>query len=434
MGSGAREHVLSEAYENSPEVGTIIISPGNDYIGFKRNKTIIIEKNSNLKQPESILKIAEKYKPDLVDVAQDDALAHGTVDLLQTYGYKVFGPRRNSARIEWDKAWSRRFMKTHNIPHPNFEVFTSEKDALQYISEAYGNQKDKILFVKASGLAAGKGALKSTNFKEAEQNIRKMKNFGDSGKTFLIEEGLIGEEFSVYALSDGENFIVFPPAQDFKLADDFDTGEQTGGMGSISHPYIVKNRIDEIVKVFVQPVIKGLKDEGEPFVGILYFSGIVLPSGEIKAIEYNARWGDPESQVVIPGILGSYYEMIERCIKGNLTQSQKFHDEIKRLCVVGASKGYPGDYRNVKGKQIYGLEKVANNVSLYSGGIALDPLPTVNGGRLFSLVAQGEDIIDLRSKIYREISKIFIEGNNLHYRKDIGWQEAQHFWHKFNDK
>ncbi|MBS3071950.1 hypothetical protein J4408_03090 [Candidatus Pacearchaeota archaeon] len=235
IGSGAREHTISCAYEKSPNVKRIIIAPGNDFIGYKRQKEVVMDKNCSLKNPTSLLEIARKYQPDLVDVAQDDALANGTVDTLEKEGFVVFGPRKEAARIEWDKRWSREFMQRHEIPHPCFRYFENETDAEQYAKEQYLIDSSKIVYIKAGGLCSGKGALKSTSLDEVVKNIGRMKDFPNgAGRIFLVEEGLEGEEFSYYAISDGQTYKLFKSAQDNKTVFNFDEGDQTGGMGVVS--------------------------------------------------------------------------------------------------------------------------------------------------------------------------------------------------------
>ena len=429
VGAGAREHTISSAYEKSKKVGKIIVAPGNDFIAFGRKKEVVLEKSGSLKDANSFLEIAKKHKPDLIDVAQDDALAAGTVDLLQSHGFKVFGPRKSAARIEWDKKWSREFMQRNKIPMPEFQSFNNEAQAMQYIQELYSKNPEKQVYVKAAGLCAGKGALKAESLEEAMQNIKAMKEFGNSGETFVIEEGLVGEEFSYYALSDGNSFHCFKSAQDNKRALNFDEGDQTGGMGVVSPARITQGISKEIEEQQIAKAINGMKKEGNPYVGVLYLGGIA-GNGKTMNIEYNARWGDPECQAVLPSVQTDYTEIVLNCIEGNLANVKIKQDEKTRVCVVGASKGYPNDYSKVKGKQIFGLEDAlkAKNASVFSAGIeARDGKFFAKGGRLFSVVGEGENIIEARQAAYSAMALINIEGNNLHYRTDIGWRDAERF-------
>src|SRR3989344_6916040 len=339
VGNGAREHALSAAYENSTQVKKIVVVPGNDLISYRRKKEVIIDHSCNLTDPQSILQVTIKHQPDLVDVAQDDALASGTVELLQQNGFQAFGPTKNAARIEWDKKWSREFMRRQQIPCPDFQYFHSEKEGIEYVQALYQKEPQKLLYVKAAGLCSGKGALKSTNLEEARQNILLMKTFPNkAGETFLVEEGLIGEEFSCYALSDGQNYHLFKSAQDHKTVFNFDQGSQTGGMGAISPAMVTENFKTEIEDQMIQKAIRGMAQEGIPFRGILYVGGIV--DERVINIEYNARWGDPECQVVLPSLKTDYLSMIMACLEGKISETKIEQDRKTRFCLVGASKGY----------------------------------------------------------------------------------------------
>ena len=430
IGCGAREDAISKAYQENNQVGEIVVAPGNDFIPFGR-EGVSIDGNFPLTDVNSMLEIAKKHKPDLIDVAQDDALASGAVDLLREEGFKVFGPTRNAARIEWDKGWSREFMKRHDIPCPSFKEFDDKylDLATKHLQEIYCKDPKKLLYVKAAGLCGGKGALKSMNLGEALNHIGTMQKFGVAGKNFLIEEGLIGEEFSFYVMSDGKNYVVLGSAQDHKTVFNFDEGEQTGGMGAISPAMVTASVLNEINKDLVSRTIKGMAEEGFPYEGILYVGGIVV-DGKPFVIEFNARWGDPECQVVIPSLGGNYVNLVMASLEGKLAKTKFIQDDKTRVCVVGGSRGYPGDYSGVKGKRIYGIEDALKmeGITLLSSGIKVqDGKLSTNGGRLFSIVAEGDNVIDARERAYATISRISIEGNNLHYRTDIGYRDVKRF-------
>lgn len=429
-GKGAREHSISQAYEKSPQVNKIIVAPGTDFIAYGREKEVVIDKECSLESPRSLLEIVKKYKPDLVDVAQDDAIAVGTVDLLQESGFQVFGPTRQAAKIEWDKRWSREFMQRHQIPAPRFRYFEDEEPAKTYVKELYDEDSGKIYYVKAIGLCSGKGALKSRNFDEAVRNIKRMKSLpNDAGKSFLVEEGLIGEEFSYYAISDGKNYRIFKSAQDNKTVCNFDEGDQTGGMGAISPAMVTAPLSKEIEDQQIARAIIGMEKEGVPFTGILYLGGIVV-NGKPFNIEYNARWGDPECQVVLPSVETDYIDIVMACLERGLDKLEIRQDNKTRLCVVGASRGYPNDYKAVKGKRIYGLEKAMKieGITILGAGIDIrDNMFYANGGRLFSIVTEGDNILEAKQKAYSAIAYISIEGNNLYYRTDIGWRDIERF-------
>jgi len=433
IGSGAREHTISYVYEKSSQVDRIIVAPGNDFIAYRRQKEVLIDKECSLKNPQSILKIARKYKPDLIDVAQDDALAQGTIDLLQENGFRTFGPTKKAARIEWDKRWSREFMQRHKIPHPNFRYFDSEEEGINYVKELYNEEPAKLLYIKATGLCSGKGALKSASLEQAIQNIERMKTFPNkAGDIFLAEDGLVGEEFSYYAISDGKTYKIFKSAQDNKTVLNFDEGDQTGGMGAISPAKVTNSISSEIEENQISRAINGMASEGVPYTGILYLGGIVV-DGKPMNIEYNARWGDPECQVVLPSLETDYADIVIACLEGKLKEVEVRQDNKTRVCVVGASRGYPNDYSHVKGKRIYGLEKAIemDGITVFGAGIDVkDGRFYANGGRLFSIVAEGEDILQARQRAYSAIAFISIEGNNLHYRTDIGWRDVERFLRK----
>ncbi len=428
IGSGAREHTISCAYEKSPNVKRIIVAPGNDFISHKRKKEVIVDKSCSLKNPSTLLEIARKYKPDLVDVAQDDALAFGTVDILEREGFVVFGPRKQAARIEWDKKWSREFMQRHEIPQPRFRYFENEADGEQYVKELYASNPSKLLYVKATGLCSGKGALKSTSLDEAVKNIIRMKDFPNgAGKIFLVEEGLEGEEFSYYAISDGRTYKLFKSAQDNKTVFNFDEGDQTGGMGVVSPALVTEPIKEEIEQQQISRAVRGMASEQNPYKGILYLGGIVVNGNPVN-IEYNARWGDPECQVVLPSVETDYLEIVKVCLEGKLSELNIKQDNKTRVCVVGASRGYPNDYSQVKGKRIFGIDEVMGmeGINIFGAGIdVIEGKLYANGGRLFSVVAEGKDAIEARQRVYSAIAKISIEGNNLHYRTDIGWRDVE---------
>ncbi len=432
VGSGAREHAISDAFEKSPQIKKLIVAPGNDFIAYKRQKEVIVNddcKACDLKKPETFVELARKYEPDLIDVAQDDALAMGTVDLLQENGFDVFGPSQAAARIEWDKVWSREFMLKYGLPTPGFRPFTKEFPAKTFARTIYDNEPDKLIYVKAGGLCAGKGALKAKSLDQAIANIDKMVEFGEAGKSFVIEDGLVGEEFSCYIVSDGKNYHIFKSAQDNKRALNFDQGEQTGGMGVISPAMVTEDLWDQIDDELIVNVIKGMIKEGTPYTGILYVGGIKTEQG-LKIIEYNARWGDPECQVILPSVQTDYVDIASGCIDGDLDKLTITEDDKVRVCVIGASKGYPGDYSEVKGKQIFGLgEAMAlDGVKVFGAGISVeDDKLYAQGGRLFSIVGEGADILEARQRAYAAMGCVHIEGNNLHYRTDIGWRDVERY-------
>lgn len=425
--AGARGHALCEAYLKSPNVNKVIVAPGNDFIAYGKEDRVTIDKNCSLKDPRTILKIAQKYEPDIIDVAQDDALAAGAVDLLTKNRYPTFGPTKAASQIEWNKKESRKFMSRHKIPTPWFRHFTSEYIAKEYVKYLYNQDSHQLIYIKAAGLCGGKGALDAADLNTALDRIEQMKKFGDAGKTFVIEEGLKGEEFSSYAISDGTTYHIFKSAQDNKKL--YPLGPQTGGVGAISPAMVTESIEKDIEEQQISRAIQGMQKEGNLYTGILYLGGILTDRG-INTIEFNARWGDPEVQTVLPGLKTDYTEIILACLEGRLKDIDIKEDNKTRVCVVGSSRGYPGDYSDVKGKEIYGLEDAMEHkgVTVFGAGIKVEGNRFyADGGRLFSIVGEGRDIIEAKKNAYSAIAGINIEGNNLHYRTDIGWRDVERF-------
>ena len=434
---GARGHVISDAYERSHRVRKIIVAPGNDFIGFYRHKEVVVDENCDLKNLDSMLAIAKKYRPDLIDVAQDDAIASGVGDILREHGFVVFCPSRVAAQIEWDKKWSREFMIRHRIPTPQFNAFSSTRIAERFVDEFYGENpydaRSDALYVKAAGLAEGKGALRATSYQEAVACIRRMSWFGEAGRTFLIERGLSGEEFSYTVMADGTGvYHAFKPAQDYKLALPFDEGDQTGGMGCIARTHVIEplSRA-EIEQELVIKALDGMVAEGRPYIGILYVGGMKVRDESVSSgykpycIEFNSRWCDPEAQVVLPGV-SNYAELAIATVEGRLGQKVIIEDALYRVCLVGATRGYPRDYHAALGKRIYGLKEAINCpfVEIFGAGIKMEGRKFyTNGGRLFSVVGRGPDLLRAYERALTAMSRIYIEGNNLQWRTDIGWQD-----------
>ncbi|MFH1364919.1 MAG: phosphoribosylamine--glycine ligase, partial [Candidatus Aenigmatarchaeota archaeon] len=317
---GARGHVISERYEISPHVKRIIAASANDFVGFNRRKEVIVDGNGCHTNPDAILALAMKYKPDLIDVAQDDALALGAVDLLRENKFTVFGPTQAAAQIEWDKAWSRKFQKRYGIPHPDFRIYTDRVLAKKYIEQLFDDVPRRRVWVKAAGLAAGKGAISARTIAEAYSAIDAMDGFKEAGETFLLESDIDpnGEEYSIYALSDGVNYYIFKSAQDYKRAHDGDKGPNTGGMGAISPAMVTRGIEGDIEEQMIRRAIEGMSVEGRPFKGVLYLGGMKKSDGSSSVVEYNARFGDPETQVVLPGLKTDYVDAVSAVIEGRL--------------------------------------------------------------------------------------------------------------------
>ncbi|MDP3974144.1 MAG: phosphoribosylamine--glycine ligase [Candidatus Daviesbacteria bacterium] len=419
---GGRGAVLVDKYGQSKYVGRILVVPGNDLMQINTNKKVMIYPNLKTTSTKEILEICKREKVDLVDVAQDNAVEAGLVNKLTKIGIPSVGSTKDAGQIEWDKAWARKFMKKYQIPSPVFYKFDNEKDGINFAKKNPG----KRWFIKASGLAEGKGAIAVTSLNEAISAIKEMKRFGKSGRTYLIEEWLEGEEFSAFALCDGKNFKVVGYAQDHKRANDGDRGPNTGGMGCVSNPLVVNQNIKKQVKEIFRKTINGLKKEKRPYKGVLYLGGTVVGS-EVYVIEFNARWGDPEAEVIIPSIQNDFYEVGMAILNGKINDLRLKIDEKVRVVVAATSRGYPVDYSGTKGKKIFGIEKLKKiEIKIFGAGIKENNGNyVVNGGRVLYLMAEGKGVLETQKKVYNAMSLINIEGNNLHYRKDIGWRDIQ---------
>lgn len=423
IGQNGREHALAVTYAKSKRVSKVVMTPGNGLTDFE-NKKIKNYPDVGMFDFDGIVKVCKKEKIDLVDVSQDDIIAAGYVDKFTKLGIKAFGPTQKAAEIEWSKEWARDFMVKYKLPIPQFKTFTNQKDAIEYID----NLPNQLLFIKASGLALGKGVIRAENKRQAIAAIQAMEQFGKSGKTFLIEEGLVGEEFTLFAICDGDNYVFTNASQDHKTIFDRDKGPNTGGIGSVAPTSALTSPMIRIIEsTIIEPTLEGMRKEGRPYLGILYLGGIITESG-IKIIEFNARWGDPEAEVIVPSIKTDYLTIVEHVLQKKLDKLSIVFDTKTRLSIAGCSKGYPGDYARVKGKEVFGLLDAIKmeGVTVFGAGIIRKGNRFfANGGRVFHLVAEGNDILAARKKAYDAIQLIRIEGDNLHYRKDIGWRDIK---------
>lgn len=439
---GGRGTGLVDAYGKSQHVGEIIAIPGNDLMQRVTEKRVHTYPGLKTTSINEIIKICKAQRVSLVDVAQDNAVAAGLVDKLQSAGIRTVGPRRVSGEVEWSKLCCRQLGEKVGLLQPEYWNFESVDEAISFLKD----QPDQKWFVKADGLAEGKGVLPAKTTEEAIRRVPEIKKFGDSSRRFLLEEWLMGdngeegEEFSTFYLCDGKNFIYIGDAQDHKRVFDFDEGENTGGMGCSSPPLVLTPELQSQIRTdIIEKTLNGLAAEGRSYQGVLYLGGMLIKRGGVLkpyVIEFNARWGDPEAQVLVPGIKTDLFELGMAVAEGNLNQMDVQRDNKSRVAVAGVSKGYPGNYDLVKGKEIFGLEDAmkVHGVKVYGAGIKVeDRRYYASGGRLFYVIGEGNNIIEAREKAYEAMSLVDIDGKNLHYRTDIGLRDIQRLKSEFTN-
>jgi phosphoribosylamine--glycine ligase len=361
----------------------------------------------------------------LADVAQDNAVEMGTVDRLRAQGIPTVGPTRAAGKLEWSKGHARDFMAANAIPHPSYKICASEQDGIDFIE----SQPDQGWVIKADGLAEGKGVYVKNNAAEAIEAIREMKKFKQAGATFLVEKRLQGREFSTFALSDGNDFQVLGHAQDHKLQGTFDTGLNTGGMGCSTPPLFMTEAMQQQVRQqILEPTFSGMQKIGEPYTGVLYLGGMVEEeTGTPSVIEYNSRWGDPEAQTLAPLIETDFFELMMAAANGTIKDVALKIRQTSRVVVTAASRGYPGDYSGAKGKQVFGIDDMANmdGVTFYGAGIKeVEGKHYASGGRLGYVAGEGQTVVEARERAYAAMARLHVDGNNMQYRTDIGWQDV----------
>lgn len=412
VGSGGREHAIAHSIAKSPKVDKIYCAPGN--AGIAELCECVDIKAMEL---EKLADFAESNQIDLTVVGMDDPLVAGIVDVFEAKGLRVFGPRKNAAIIEGSKAFSKDLMKKYNIPTAAYETFSDADKALSYLSTC-----SYPIVLKADGLALGKGVLICMNEDEAKAGVKTImqdKQFGDAGNNMVVEEFLVGREVSVLCYSDGTTIKAMTSAQDHKRAKDNDEGLNTGGMGTFSPSPFYTDEIKQFCedKVF-GPTIAAMKEEGRTFVGIL-FVGLILTADGPKVLEYNARFGDPEAQVVLPRMKTDIIDVFEACIDGKLADIDLEFEDNAAVCVILASDGYPEQYE--KGKVITGLENFADKDGYYifhSGTASKDGNIVTNGGRVLGVTAKGDTLLEARANAYEAVNWVSFE--NKYYRNDIG--------------
>jgi phosphoribosylamine--glycine ligase len=425
---GGRGAALAYAYSKSKHVAKIVVIPGSGLIQINCKKPVLTFPDIEITDKKQIVSICKKERVDLVDVAQDDAVATGVSDALLHARFLVTGPTKKAGRIEWSKAYSRRLLKKAGVLQPEFKVLRSLKDGTKYLDE----QPDQPWFVKADGLVRGKGALSADNNKDAKERIKELSKFGKPGRTYLLEKWLkdnskTAEEFSAFAVSDGKSFQIIGYAQDHKRIFDGDKGENTGGIGVSAPPIVVDRDIKDQSQVIFSKVFEELSRRKTPYRGVLYLGGIIV-GGKVYVVEFNARWGDPEAEALIPAIKNDMYELSHSIARQKLSSLKVHTDKKSRVVVTGCAKGYPNDIKKVLGAEIKGLTKVSKLKDILIFGASItenEGKHFVEGGRLFHVMGVGKDVVEARAKVYKAMRLIKIEDNGLYFRTDIGWRDVQ---------
>ena len=414
VGSGGREHAIAWKVAQSKKVDKIYCAPGNAGISEVAECVPI-----GAMEFDKLVAFAKEKEIDLTVIGMDDPLVGGIVDVFEKEGLRVFGPRKNAAILEGSKAFSKDLMKKYNIPTAAYETFTDPEKALEYLETA-----KMPIVLKADGLALGKGVLICQTLEEAKEGVKTLmmdKKFGSAGDEIVIEEFMTGREVSVLSFVDGNIVKIMSSAQEHKRAKDGDQGLNTGGMGNSSPSPFYTKEVDEFCKKYIyQPTVDAMKAEGRPFKGVIFFGLMLTPDGP-KVLEYNARFGDPEAQVVLPRLENDIVDVFEACIDGTLDQVDlKFDNDRATVCVILASDGYPVEYK--KGFPIEGLEKFKGKDDYYvfHSGTKFNENGQIvtNGGRVLGVTATGKDLKEARKKAYEATEWISFE--NKYMRHDIG--------------
>jgi phosphoribosylamine---glycine ligase len=412
IGSGGREHALAWAIRKSPRVSEVVCAPGNG--GIAQVARLV---HANQKDVNDILRVVVAENPDLTVVGPEVPLALGLVDELQRRSLAVFGPTRVAAMLETSKSFAKRFMQRYKIPTANYAVCTTAEEALGTLDLFH-----LPVVIKADGLAAGKGVLICQTKKEAQDGIAELfsgKLLGTMETSIVIEEFLEGEEISFLVLSDGKHGVSLVPAQDHKRIGEGDTGPNTGGMGVYSTDTMLDPQMrDWIMHHIVQPTIDGMAAEDTPFVGVLY-CGLMMTARGPMVLEYNARFGDPETQAILVRLESELLDGLEACVEGRLTESEFRWRPGASACVVAASQGYPGSYTT--GQRITGLDeaaKIPGAEIFHAGTSLLDGNYLTNGGRVLAVTAAADTLEHALGLAYEGMSRIHFEG--MYFRRDIG--------------
>ncbi len=419
IGSGGREHAICEQFKKSPQEIKIFASPGNAGIAEIANIAEL-----SLDDHNQVIDFCKKEEIDFVFVGPEQPLVSGIVDSLKNAGIRVFGPNKNAARLEGSKIFMKKIAADNHVPTAIYETFSEINPAISFAK--------KLGFpcvIKTDGLAAGKGVIIAQSEKDAEENIKEilLGKFGDAGKKIIIEEFLDGFEVSYFVICDGVNFLPLGFAHDHKKVGDGEVGLNTGGMGAYSpSPFIDKKMEQKIIDEIIIPTLRGLENQDSPFTGIL-FAGLMIVKNSPKLLEFNIRFGDPETQVILPRIKSDFVDLIEAAIDQRLDGFQiKFDEQKKVICVVICANGYPGEYK--QGAEIKNLNQtidISDTKILHAGTIKKDGKILANGGRVLNIVASNSSFKNARDKAYQVVDLINWSGGFV--RKDIAKKVEGHF-------
>jgi phosphoribosylamine--glycine ligase len=414
VGSGGREHALAWKAAQSPLVRKTFVAPGNAGTALEKN---IENVDIGAEDIPALLSFARSEQIDLTIVGPEAALVKGIVDVFDENGFKIFGPTKAAAQLEGSKAFTKDFLARHNIPTAFYGNFTEIEPAVAYIEE-----HGAPIVIKADGLAAGKGVILAQTNDEAIAAVNDMlagNKFGDAGACVVIEEFLYGEEASFICMVDGDHILPMASSQDHKARDDGDRGPNTGGMGAYSPaPVVTPEMHDHIMQMVVEPTVKGMRDEGNTFTGFLYAGVMINEQGIPKVLEYNVRFGDPETQPIMMRLKSDLVQHCLDAIDGRLDQAETLWDERTSVGVVLAAGGYPDSYK--KGDIITGLENTETDTTkvFHAGTTVKDGNIVTNGGRVLCAVALGNSVTEAQARAYEVVKKI--HWNNVYYRTDIG--------------
>jgi len=410
VGGGGREHALAWKIRKSPKISKLYCAPGNGgTAGIATNIDIGAE------DIDALAGFAQKEKIDLTVVGPEAPLVKGIVNLFDSKGLRVFGPSAKAAELEGSKIFMKEILQSAGVPTAEYEMFGSAESALAYLDAV----ADYPVVVKADGLAAGKGVLvapEKDSAKKFVNDLMSSKMFGESGEKIIIEQCLKGEEASYIVIADGSDFVPLASSQDHKRVGDGDTGPNTGGMGAYSPAPVITPEIDEKIRTkIIRPLLDEMADQGRPFTGFLY-AGLMIDNGEPSVLEFNVRFGDPETQPILARYKGDFLELLSAAIEGEISHVTPEWEEGSSVCVVMASAGYPGKYE--KGKVIEGLDQDMDGVTVFHAGTAVkDGKVVTNGGRVLGVTAVGADIREAVDRAYKRVETIKWDG--AFWRTDI---------------